>query len=143
MMTIATAHFNTDTNRDLPGMGYGRATSAESRPPDWIVVPLTLEPICHVCSDNDPLKEEGRRTEPELGCACALRDAAAWSGGKMVPISTGLDAVCGFADYAAGITSETSLIYYDREGGPMLSQAFGQHMRRSLAQDRNRFGGRR
>jgi hypothetical protein len=141
MMTIATAHFNTDTNHGAPGIGYGRATSAEGRPPDWIPVPLTLEPICRVCSDEDPLKEEGRWTEPELGSACAVKGAAAWSGGKMAPISTGVDAVCGFADYADGITGEASLTH--REGWLMLSQAFGQHMRRSLAQDRNRLGGRR
>jgi hypothetical protein len=131
-MTIAIAHFNTDTNHASLGMGYG---SAERRSPDWIVVPLTLEPICRVCSNDDPLKAECRWTEPELGSACA--------GGKTASIPTGLDAVCGFTDYAAGITGEISLIYSDGEGWLMLSQALGQHMRQALAQDRNRLGGRR
>jgi hypothetical protein len=107
------------------------------------VVPSTLGPVCPVRSEYDPFKEEGSWAKPDLCSACAVKDVAAWSGGKMAPVPTGLDAGCGFADYTDGITGETSLIYYDREGWLMLSQAFGQHMRRLLAQDRSRLGGHR
>jgi hypothetical protein len=139
MMTIETAHCKTETSHSAPGIGCGRALNAEGRAPDWIVFRSMPEPICRLCGYDDPLKEEGSWAEPD---ACAVKDAVARSGDKMAPVLTGPDAVCGFADYATGTAGEAPLSYDDRQDWLMLSQAFGQHMRRPLARDRNRLGGR-